>query len=221
MNGNLRSEAFMTEALDTWGDAVYRLAFAQTHSAADAQDVAQEVFISLLTSDNTFGGHEHLKAWLLRATINRCRDLHRSAWRSCVESLDASACHRETAGERLLTLPDPRLTPEDETVTALTRDPVWEAMKLLPEKQRVAMHLRYVECCNEEQIARIMGCQPATVRTRLHRGRTKLRKLLTAPGAAARGQSSGQNHKTSCGDAGSSPFAPRAPGDTDRCPKAT
>ena len=178
-----QTEAFLHAALDAWGDAVYRLALAQTRSTADAQDVAQEVFIKLLEHEEPFQSDEHLKAWLLRVTINRCRDLHRSAWQSRVESLDASL--PDTQGQsrspsRLVVLPDQDATPEDAAIAALSRNPVWDALALLPEEQQLVMHLRYVEECDEDQIASIMGCSPVTVRTRLHRARKRLRMLLEA-----------------------------------------
>ena len=71
----LRSDAFLLEAMDAWGDVVYRVALAQTGSPSDADDVFQDVFMRLLEHDTAFESDEHLKAWLLRVTVNRCRDL--------------------------------------------------------------------------------------------------------------------------------------------------
>ena len=78
-----RSEQFMVHAMDTWGSSVYLVALGQTRSASDAQDVSQDVFLRLLTSDVPFNDEEHEKAWLLRVTVNRCRDgtRHRGASR--------------------------------------------------------------------------------------------------------------------------------------------
>ena len=181
MSTPLRTDAFMRDALDAWGSAVYRLALSQTRSVADAQDIAQEVFIRLLKSTAPLESSEHLKAWLLRVTINCCRDLQRSAWHARVESLDEG---REAGrgGDTVphTEVPSEAATPEDETVNALTRNPVWDALKFLSPDQQLAIHLRYVEECDEAQIARIMDVQPATVRTRLHRARKRLRKLLEA-----------------------------------------
>ena len=76
----LRSDAFLLEAMDAWGDVVYRVALAQTGSPSDADDVFQDVFMRLLENDTAFESDEHLKAWLLRVTVNRCRDLARLTW---------------------------------------------------------------------------------------------------------------------------------------------
>lgn len=73
-----RGENFMRHAMDAHGGAVYLVALAQTRSEPDAQDVAQDVFCRLLTSNTAFTSDEHLRAWLLRVTLNRCRELHRA-----------------------------------------------------------------------------------------------------------------------------------------------
>ena len=78
MQTKLRSDAFLQQAMDTCGDAVYRLALCRLNSRADAEDVYQEVFLRLLRGDTDFRDTEHLKAWLLRVTLSRCADLRRS-----------------------------------------------------------------------------------------------------------------------------------------------
>ncbi len=76
----LRSDAFLKRAMDAWGDTVYRVALAQTGSPSDADDVYQDVFMRLLEHTAAFESDEHLKAWLLRVTINRCHDIARLSW---------------------------------------------------------------------------------------------------------------------------------------------
>lgn len=89
----LRSDAFLLEAMDAWGDVVYRVALAQTGSPSDADDVFQDVFMRLLENDTAFESDEHLKAWLLRVTVNRCRDLARLTWNRRTEGFTrAGAC---------------------------------------------------------------------------------------------------------------------------------
>lgn len=70
---NPRSEAFMEHAMATWGALVYRIALNQASSPHDADDIAQDVFISLLQDGTAFSNDEHLKAWLICVTVNRCR----------------------------------------------------------------------------------------------------------------------------------------------------
>ena len=162
----------MQTAMDSWGDIVYRVALSQTCSHQDAQDVAQDVFLRLLTSPVEFEDGEHLKAWLLRATINRCRELHRSWWKRRVQGAsDAEAFVNASA------LADSSPT-EEAALRAVERHPIWQALRKLPEQLRATVTLHYIEGISCAQIARIMECRPATVRTRLRRACTKLRGLL-------------------------------------------
>lgn len=163
-----RTERFMRHALDAHGSAVYVVALAQTRSVHDAQDVAQDVFLRLLTTDTPFTSDDHLRAWLLRVTVNRCREFHRLVWNRRVDSAD----------DQLLELPGNLPNPEDAAVAALTKSPVWQALRQLPEKLRVVALLYYVEDYSTAEIARVVGCSPATVRTRLHRARKHLRDIL-------------------------------------------
>ncbi len=162
-----RAEKFMRHAMAAHGSSVYLVALAQTRSEHDAQDVAQDVFCRLLTDATAFTGDEHLRAWLLRVTVNRCHELHRMPWRHRVDALDERA-----------ELPSPGVGTEDTALAELRADPVWQALRKLPEKLRVVALLHYVEEYSTDQIARIVGCAPATVRTRLHRARRQMRQIL-------------------------------------------
>lgn len=167
----LRSEAFMEHAIERHRGAVLRLALARTRNAADAQDVAQDVFIKLLRSTTRFHDDDHLHAWLLRATHDSCVDLHRQAWRRRLETREdmAVVADRETW---------------DPTIEEVVNHPVWTAMERLPDKLRCALHLHYVEGYGIAEVADILGCTEAAARTRLHRGRKKLTAELTRLEAA-------------------------------------
>ena len=157
---SLRSDAFLARTMRLFGDAVYRVALAQTGSPADADDVYQDVFLRLLKDATAFASDEHLKAWLLRVTVNRCHDLARTAWKRRTEPLE-----REHA---------------DILAPNAFRADIWEVVAKLPEDQRAVVHLFYIEGYSTDEIARIMQCQPATVRTRLHRARQHLKADLDA-----------------------------------------
>ena len=73
-----RSEEYILQAMKKWGTTVFVLALAQTTSRVDAEDIHQEVFIRLLKNTISFNDDEHLKAWLLRVTINCCHDFAKS-----------------------------------------------------------------------------------------------------------------------------------------------
>lgn len=71
MATSTRTEEFIEHVLNEWGGLVYRLALSQTRSPHDADDVAQDVFLRLLHDATPFKDEEHLKAWLIRVTVNR------------------------------------------------------------------------------------------------------------------------------------------------------
>ncbi|MEE0033863.1 MAG: sigma-70 family RNA polymerase sigma factor, partial [Agathobaculum butyriciproducens] len=81
MQTKLRSDAFLQQAMDTCGDAVYRLALCRLNSRADAEDVCQELFLKLLTGRRTFRDAEHEKAFVIRAAGNACKNLLRAPHR--------------------------------------------------------------------------------------------------------------------------------------------
>ncbi len=87
----VRSDAFLRSAMGDWGPTVYGLALARTCSPTDAQDVYQDVFVRLATDGTEFSDGEHLKAWLVRVTLNRCLAPARSPWRRRTVPLDEAA----------------------------------------------------------------------------------------------------------------------------------
>ena len=138
-------------------DLVFRVAYTYLRDAADADDVAQDVFVKLLRRDEPFDGEDHLKNWLIRVTINECKSLFRRPWRR-VEDI---ASYVDS-----LQVPD-----------AESRNLLVEVMRL-PEKYRVPIVLFYYLELPTQQLADYLHVPAATIRTRLARGRSRLRKLL-------------------------------------------
>ena len=144
------------EILDRYGPLVYRMAIQGTDSVADGEDVAQEVFVSLIQSDPRFTDETHLKAWLIRATANRCKSWGRSSW------------HRRTVPleEARQAAPPPEA------------GGTWEAVAALPPKYRWPVYLHYSEGYTAAEIAQLLGCPRNTVLSRLSRARAKLKDAL-------------------------------------------
>lgn len=160
-------------ALMRWGDTVYRVALGQTGSRAEAEDVYQDVFLKLLDKPRTFENDDHLKAWLIRVTVNQSRDRLRARARRATDSLDD---HREEAERKLA-----QTAPQGSPVSGDRDDPLsdlWDIVGLLPEDQRTVVNLFYVEEMSTGDIARILGCTAGAVRMRLHRAREALRNLI-------------------------------------------
>lgn len=143
-------------ALETHGALVLRTAFGLLKNMQDAEDVAQEVFLSLLRAAPRFESEEHQKAWLLRATINRCRSVFRSAWHQRTLPLDEN-------------LPAP-FTPEESAVL--------EAVGALPLKYRQVIYLHYIEGYTSAEIAQLLGSRQNTVLSQLSRARALLKTAL-------------------------------------------
>ena len=138
-----------------YGDMVYRLAYAQTRSRHDADDVFQEVFLRVVQRRPSFDSEAHEKAWLIRVTLNCLKSHWRAAWRRHDVPLD----------ERI-----PFPAPEERALD--------DALRQLAPKYRAAVHLYYYEGYSAEEIARMTGKKPSTIRTRLTRARAQLRDLL-------------------------------------------
>ena len=151
------NESELCNAMERHGSTVYRLALCRMQNIADAEDVYQDVFLRLFAQDTGDWSGERLKAWLIRATLNRCTDFHRFRLRRQVLSWED--------------LPD-AVQATDEAAE------LWEAVARLPEKLQIPIHLHYGEGYSTEEIAAMLEVPAATVRTRLHRGRTKLKDLL-------------------------------------------
>lgn len=144
-----------TGAVDRWGPAVYRMAYALTRSRQDSDDIFQEVYLRYHRSAPVFQSKSHEKAWLLRVTANCAKSALTALWR-----------RRTVPLEDIYTYSDPEESAVD------------EALAVLPGKYRAVLHLFYYEGYQAEEIARILGRSPATVRSQLTRARQKLRELL-------------------------------------------
>ena len=96
------AEILLRNAMEHHGAAVYRLALCRMQSVQDAEDVYQDVFLRLLGQEASAWDGEHLRAWLLRCTVNRCHDLHRFRLRRPVlalADLPATAAEADSGAE--------------------------------------------------------------------------------------------------------------------------
>ncbi len=138
-------------------DTVFRVALNYLKNAADAEDVAQNVFLKLWKESKSFQSDDHIRHWLIRVTINECKSLLRSPWRSA-ENFDdyARTLHFDT--------------PE--------RSELFYAVMALPQKYRVSIYLHYYEGYSTGEIAAMLKLPRATVSTHLHRARKLLAEEL-------------------------------------------
>ena len=154
----MRSEWEALRAIDRYADLVRRVCMIHLKNHADTEDIFQTVFLKYVTGTTEFESEEHEKAWFIRVTINACKDLLRSFFRSRTVSLDD-----------LLEQPDQ--VPEDHRE-------VLEAVLALPDKYRDVVYLHYYEGYTAPEIGTILHKNPNTVYTLLTRARDELRKML-------------------------------------------
>ena len=156
-----------------FADMVYRLAVANTNVTQDAEDVFQEVFVKLVRYKERIENEEHLKAWLIRVTINEARRIEGSGWKKNV-SLDGDDETEETVS----TEPDNGTGPEEAYIADERRESVLEKVRELPQKYREVIHLFYFEEMKISEISALLEINEATVKTRLRRAKEILEKTL-------------------------------------------
>ncbi|MDO5519344.1 MAG: sigma-70 family RNA polymerase sigma factor [bacterium] len=147
--------------IDNYSDMVYRIALTQMKNVSDAQDVFQEVFLRLVKYLPTLHSEEHIKAWLIRVTINCSKSSLTSAWRRHTEPLVA---------EEMLTF---------ETSEQLD---LYEHISQLPKKYRIVLYLFYYEELSIKEIADLTSQKETTVKSQLSRARKLLKKELGSIG---------------------------------------
>lgn len=157
---NAYSHDEIESILNQFGDMIYRMALIELKDRDLADDIYQEVCIRLLRQKEKILPVEHLKFWLLRTTINSCKDYWKSSWfqkislKDHVEEEKAADSGRETTGY------------------------VTECVQKLPEQYRSLIHLYYYEGYSQKELSSLLGIKESTIASRLQRGRKKLKKLL-------------------------------------------
>ena len=137
--------------LDTYGNAILRLAYSYLHNMADAEEVLQDTLVQFIHTAPVFENEPHAKSWLMQVAANLSKNRIRSNRIRQAEDLDE--LQETLAGQ------------ESEDLSF-----VWEAVKSLPKKYREVIHLFYQEGYATGEIARILQRKESTVRSDLKRG---------------------------------------------------
>lgn len=152
----MKTEEEATRAVEIYGDMVRRLCVLHLKNRQDTEDVFQTVFLKYLLHDAPFASKEHEKAWLVRVTVNACRDVLRSFFRKSSVSLELAE----------------ELSAEEEDREVL------RAVLELPPKYKDAVYLYYYEGYSAAEIGKILQKKENTVYIWLARGREILRQRL-------------------------------------------
>lgn len=153
----MRSKQEANRAIELYADTVRRICMLHLKNHADTEDIFQTVFLKYLLSSKEFETPEHEKAWFIRVTVNACRDLLKSFFRS-----------RTVSMEELL----------DQPALADGSSEVLEAVLSLPARYKDVVYLHYYEGYTAPEIARILGKNVNTVYTLLTRSRQLLKEKL-------------------------------------------
>ena len=155
MNTSIDVDDQIQTALLNYSDMVIRIAYQNMKNMADAEDIAQEVFLKLITTHPDFENPTHEKAWIIRVTVNLCKDFLKSSWFKKRAALNEN------------------IPMHDENTEVL------DAVLRLPVKFRNVIYLHYYEDMTIAQIANILQKKENTVSSWLHRARKLLKESLT------------------------------------------
>lgn len=154
----MKSEQEAGLAIEKYADMVRRICFVQLKNYHDAEDVFQDVFLKYILYEKPFDSEVHEKAWMIRVTINACKDNLKSFFKKKVTSIY-------------------ELVQEPSYIDESSFDTL-EAVIQLPQKYRNVIYLFYFEGYTAVEIAGILGRKENTIYTWLFRGREQLKTAL-------------------------------------------
>ncbi len=155
---SLRTDDDVDYILRKYSDTVYKIAYSQTKDKYHADDVYQEVFLRLIKKKPVFDNEKHLKAWLIRVTINCSKNIF----------LSSHFKKRTVLNDDII----------DTKNTVTEKSELYEAVMTLPKKYGRVIYLHYYEGYSVKEIADILESKEATVKTHLLRGRKQLKGIL-------------------------------------------
>lgn len=154
----MRSEQEVEQAIDLYSDMIRRICLLHLNSHEDTEDVLQEVFLKYVLHSVGFESKEHEKAWLIRVTLNACKDLKRRLFRHSTVPLDVLS--EEAAS----------VMPEQMEIL--------EVVLSLPAKYKDVIYLHYYEGYTAREIGTMLHKKENTVYSLLSRGRELLKQKL-------------------------------------------
>ena len=164
------SEQLYTEYVRQYTDSMLRIAVNYCRQLSDAEYIVQDAFLKLYETDTPFKDSEHVKRWLIRVTINTCKNHLSSAWRRKIQPM----------GFQELELAADHASGSDSSWMSGFGEAsaLFEAVAALPEKYRSTVHLYYFESYSVRDIAQILQKKESAIQTRLMRARKMLKQQL-------------------------------------------
>jgi len=162
----------LKELITTYSDMVYRLAIKRCPNPADADDIYQTVFLKLVQHAAKLDTEEHIKAWLIKVTINECNRHYTESWATKTASFEDEVDYEEPGTDSF----------EDDIVKADSFTVVREALNGLPPDYYEVLYLFYYEEMSVAEIGDALGLSQSNVKVRLNRARNKLKEILKQKG---------------------------------------
>jgi RNA polymerase sigma-70 factor, ECF subfamily len=174
-----RDEQAFNEIVRQHGDKVFNLVLRMVGTRAEAEDIAQEVFVTVFKSIDSFRGESKFTTWLLRIAANHSKNRikYLARRRSDGNGLD-DASEAAMADEGKAPVQAHIGAPDALLEAAQTEMMMQEAIAALDEDQRLLVVLRDIEELSYEEIGEITGLLEGTVKSRLHRARMALKDIL-------------------------------------------
>ncbi|MFQ5739505.1 MAG: RNA polymerase sigma factor [Acidobacteriota bacterium] len=166
-----------SEVFRLYKNLVYTLSLKLLADKSEAMDVTQEVFLTLFRKIHKFRGECSLKTWLYRVTLNQTANRNRW-WRRRYRD---RICTLGLGGKGEGGTPDPasgQPLPDRSLFAHEIRSALQQGLEELPFSQKAAVVLRDVRGLSYEEIAEVTGVRSGTVKSRIARGRERLRKIL-------------------------------------------
>jgi RNA polymerase sigma-70 factor (ECF subfamily) len=169
--------------MERFAGRVYRVAAGICRSTPDAEEVVQDVFLTLFRKAGSFEGRAALGTWLYRIAVNLALNKRRGKRNEVEEPIEdllpafKEDGHRQ--GDRSFLLADWSQMPDEALLSREGREIISAAVNRLPPHYRAVLLLRDVEELSIEEVSEIIGESIASVKSRLHRARMALRELLT------------------------------------------
>ena len=169
MNSNTHEpiEQVVERLIEDYGQEVYRIAYFYIKDRQLAEDVFQEVFYKVMKNYHKFQHQSSEKTWLTRITINTCKDLLRTNW---IKRVTTFSTWQEPQSD----YEAPFDIEKQEEYQEL-----YQMIQKLPTKYKDVILLFYYNELSYEEISQILGIPEGTVRSRLARARTKLKKMIS------------------------------------------
>lgn len=161
----------LEELLIAYEKRVYNIAYRFMGNEADAYDMAQESLIKIYRGITSFKGEASLSSWVYRLTVNTCMDglrKRKNAPVSLEHSIEKGVPFEDAYYD----------TPEEQALTLERSEDIQKAINILSKNYKAVVVMRDIDGFSYEEIAKTLDISVGTVKSRINRGRQKLKELL-------------------------------------------